>query len=108
MPATENKSFDTSMPTKRLSIPPPPSETGQDHASQPNLHRDQGSLTQSTYQGLGRWGTHCTQGSLAQEVVRSPAFLILFSLLFYITIAGRRKLSLPDLILSVKSIPDFH
>jgi hypothetical protein len=36
------------------------------NASQPNLHRDQGSLTQSTYHGLGSQGTHYKKGSMTQ------------------------------------------
>jgi len=38
-------------------------------------------LTQSTYQGYGRQGTHCTKDSQTQEEVRSPAFRSLFTLL---------------------------
>ncbi|HXX80103.1 MAG TPA: hypothetical protein VEI46_01020, partial [Thermodesulfovibrionales bacterium] len=51
------------------------------YASPPILPRNQGSLmAQSSYHGSGRQGTNCSQGSLTQEGLRSPALPILLSL----------------------------
>ena len=57
-------------------------------ASKPILLRNKGSYTQLTYHGFRRQGTDCTQDSMAQEVVSSPAFILI---LFYSTSVGRRK-----------------
>lgn len=46
-------------------------------ASRPILHDDKGSLTQSTYHGYGRQGTHSVEGSWTQEQLSSPAFPLL-------------------------------
>lgn len=42
-------------------------------ASQPILHDDKGSVTQSTYYGYGRQGTDSLKGSLTQVIWSSPA-----------------------------------
>jgi hypothetical protein len=46
------------------------------YASLPILHRDKDSETQSTYYGSGRQGTHCTEGSMTQEVYKSSCLSI--------------------------------
>lgn len=43
-------------------------------ASRPILHSDEGSLTQSTYDGYGRQGTDSSKGSKTQGNWSSPAF----------------------------------
>ncbi|MFN3740951.1 MAG: hypothetical protein ACK4TF_09840, partial [Thermodesulfovibrionales bacterium] len=43
-------------------------------ASQPILHGNEGSVTQSTYHGFGRQGTDSFKGSLTQVIWSSPAF----------------------------------
>jgi hypothetical protein len=43
-------------------------------ASRPILHSDEGSLTQSTYDGYGRQGTNSLKGSKTQVKWSSPAF----------------------------------
>src|SRR5512143_2536642 len=83
IPCDEELSFATSTPTKSSGMAPPPflssDKTG--CASPPILPRYQGSsMAQSSYYGSGRQGTDCTQGSLTQEELRSPALPILLSL----------------------------
>lgn len=43
-------------------------------ASRPILQGDEGSQTQSTYDGFGRQGTDSSKGSITQEIWSSPAF----------------------------------
>jgi len=52
-------------------------------ASPPVLHCYKGSMTQSTYQGYGRQGTHYKKGSDTQVKLRSPAYPLFILFLNY-------------------------
>jgi hypothetical protein len=74
IPCAVERSFDTSIPTNNVDKTTPPCSSSFEKtgtASQPNLHRDKGSKTQSTYYGFGRQGTHYKKDSMTQVFISS-------------------------------------
>src|SRR5512137_755083 len=113
MQQASNVSFDTSMPRKPLNdvlsmcshLPPSNGKSRAPTPSQPILHRYKDSMTQSTYHGLGRHGTHCKKDSITQEKRSPPAFpwfipYTFNTLIRELMVGGKKR----ELLLSVTSI----